>query len=156
MILHEKLSKPRYIFRYTLLVVLALSLVFTATATYFMVETRTNPQTLREVGPVVFYIDATLYTLKARFQDPEEQFTTAKRLCAYSFFSPAYGKNCLSLIMDLSDDGFAPAQTYQANIIMRTAKTPEEFQEAVSLYRAAAAQNYEPAQIRLALLENIE
>lgn len=156
MILHDKLSKPRYIFRYALLVVLAFSLLFTATVIYFRIETRIDIRNIEPISPVLFFIDSSIYMMKAKFKEPDEKFATAKRLCAYSFFSPIYGKHCLHLMIDLSEDGYAPAQTFQANLIMRTAKTHADFLEAMVLYRQAAAQDYEPAKLKLVLLEPVE
>ena len=152
------ISKTRKHFRRALYALMLASFLFAGTMSVLYVGVRTDYIQIKDISPALFHADVTQSQVRAAFMTQEEKFTLASDLRRRGIFSGIYYQAGQKMIFDLSDANYAPAQTVKANILLNTSRTRADQKEALSLYRAAAAQNYEPAILKLALLErgNIE
>jgi hypothetical protein len=106
-----------------------------------------------DIAPTLFQIDILQHQAKAVFSDQDGKLHIAEKMIRNSLFSPIYAGAGLVMLEDLAKAGHAPSQTRQADLMLRF--TPDKKDEAIAYYRSAAAQDYIPAQEKLAALEKL-
>lgn len=148
-----KIIKKLKPLRAFLLIILALSFIFTATSTYYFMRMKQDRAILTDIGPTLFALDVMGYKAKALFADDDGKYEIAARLYNNGLFSAVYREASYVMIYDLSDRGHPGGQTLHAGILLRHAPSKHSSDKALALYRQAAAQNYQPAIERLSLLK---
>lgn len=150
-------SRARKSFRVFLGITLLLSLSFFATSVYFYVNVRQKNIKVLDIAPTLFRIDIVKHQLQASLSGDDERLRIGKSLYQKGVFSGLYMQAGDDMILDLAERGHAEAQTTYADIIVkRPNSTAPRLTLALNFYRQAAAQGYEPAQLRLADLENAD
>lgn len=147
------MSPARRYFRFVLYGLLALSVLFAGTAVTARVMARHDKDFLLEWAPTLFRIDIMQYQARAFFSGDEGKFAIANTLYRSWFSGAVYRRAGMEIYDDLAERGYAPAQFLKGSVLING--PPGRQAEGLALIRLAAAQNYQPAIERLALLDSL-
>ncbi len=150
------ISTARRNFRIMLGIMLIMSFSFAAVSSYFYISVKQRKISIVEITPALFQIDIYSHYAKSVFQDQEGKYKTANTLYQKGFFSNQYRLAGMDMIKTLADDGHAPSQVFQGDILLYLGQGPNDVEEAKSYYQAAAKQNYHPAYEKLSKLKHID
>lgn len=138
--------------RYFLYICLGLSVVFISTVVYLRMNyhhLRDNPA-LRDT---IFQADIYQHQFYTVWGDDAEDLLIVRELFRKSFFSRIYRYAALDMLEDQAEEGYPPAQTLHADMILHYKHTDNPEQDAQHYYNLAAAQDYEPAIDKLSVLQ---
>ena len=139
-------------FRKVLYVMLGISFLFAGSMTYLRMNyhhLRDNPD-FREA---IFKAHIAQMQLATLFQNDEQKLQTAIEMVNSSLFSQSYWVVGTREIAELSDEGYAPAQTTLADMLIYYNSSEPAKLRAEKYYQLAAAQNYQPAIDKLSDLQ---
>lgn len=150
----RKISKPRKIFRYVLLLILAMSFGVFA----FGVAIKTNHNFKRYIvhnyTQEIINLDVIKYETLAKFQDTKNRHDTALELIQLSFFSDKYGQSGLNMLKKEADTGYAPSQHMYGKLLSKAYPDEKNQLEAFIYLKKSANQGYNPAILSIAELKN--
>lgn len=147
------ISLARKRFRIFLGFLLVLSCAFTFTASYYYVGLKHKRISIFEIAPTAFMIDVYQKYLLSLLEGQDGRHKIAAGMYRDSYMDIQYLKTANYMMTKLADEGHAPSQTYQANILYIYGKEEADKDKALQYYRQAAAQNYRPAIEKLAKIE---
>lgn len=98
-------------------------------------------------------IDAYQKYFFSLLKDQEDRHSIALGLYRDTHMDMEYFNTASYMMTKLADEGHAPSQTYQADILYVYGKEESDKEKALKYYRQAAAQNYRPAIEKLAMIE---
>ena len=139
--------------RYFLYVCLGASFLFIATVIYL----RMNYHHLREspeLRHTIFQADIYQHKAYTLFGDDADDLMVVRELFRKSFASRIYRYAALDMLKQQADEGYPPAQTLHADMILHYKHTDNPEQDAQHYYTLAAAQDYEPAIEKLSVLQD--
>lgn len=137
--------------RYSLYGCLAVSFLFISSIVYLRMNyhhLRDNP----ELRNTIFHASVMQHRAQAAWADDAEDIAIIRELFRRSFFSSIYKRAALDMLETKADEGYAPAQTLHADIILAYRHTDSPEKDARYYYNLAAAQDYAPAIEKLSLL----
>ncbi len=105
------MSHARRNFRRLLLVMLAVSFAFSATATHTYLRAQNDQAILLDIAPTLFKINVAAHQTKALFLNDDGKYEIAKTLYRKSIASPIYYKAGVNMIFALAEKGYKPAQS---------------------------------------------
>ena len=141
-------STTRKKFRMLLAALLLLSLSFFSVTAYFFMSVKNQKTDIAELAPTLFYIDISQHYLRSYLQDDDGKYDIAVSLFSKGFFDKSYTIAAHKLMQPLVEKEHAPTLVFKANGLVR-----KDREHAIEYYQTAAAQGYEPAIEKLAMLE---
>ncbi len=148
------ISRARRNFRVFLGLLLLLSLGFFSVSAYYYVSVKQKKIRLSEIAPTLFQADIYHYYALSYMRGEDGQHQIAKQLYNKGIFDHSYRQAGDDMMANLADNGHAPSQVFQADILMYYGNTQEDKDIAHQYYKDAAAQGYVPAIEKLALLNS--
>lgn len=145
------ISKKRRAFRRILLSLAFLAFLFAAFMSFYYVGHKRGYLKQEDIAPTVFATDVYLYQIKSYWSDDAGKYKIAQKMIKLGFFDLQYQNAGLVLMHNLAETGHPPAQTYYANLLMEdiVKSKGSKQQKAMTYYREAAEQGYEPAQEKI-------
>ncbi len=148
------ISRARRNFRVFLGFLLLLSLGFFSVSAYYYTSVKQRRIKLSTIAPTLFQVDIYHYYALSYMRGEDGQHQIAKKLYNKGIFDHSYRQAGDDMMTNLADNGHAPSQVFQADILMYYGNTQQHKDIAHQYYKDAAAQGYAPAIEKLALLNS--
>lgn len=139
------LTPAHKLLRSCLLVLLALSAIFTASMGFAYAAFRHNWVDRDSMLPYIIKADIMAQKIGLLWLDQDARYEAADNLMRMSYVSTLYRETGKEIMEDLADEGHAPAQFAQANLLRYSFPLDENEKRADSYLQRAAAQGYAPA-----------